>query len=171
MVWFSLAIAIIPLAFFWCCCVATCDRCQANPSDDIEVVISGLTNDGCTSCGSLDGTYVLTRITASTPDFVLAPGSCAWLYYFTGSPSCDEHFLFLEISNPSVVKVEVGMAFTGGFSGKRIYWVANPASTSTGPGSTQQIDCDFAALSVPFDRYFNPGVCIATGSTATITAL
>lgn len=54
-----LSLASCPLAFFWasCPCCGTCQYCNTRPSE-WQVVLSGVANSSCTSCATVDGTYI-----------------------------------------------------------------------------------------------------------------
>jgi len=56
------------------CCCGGCDLCLGGIGPaQIQVVISGLANQGCGDCASLDGTYVLTHDIWGL--------ECQWVYY------------------------------------------------------------------------------------------
>ena len=68
-----------------------CDNCsscdgQNRNLPDIQVVISGLTNNTCGSCTSINGTYILQHIGQ------LTPGICYWRYIFP-STKCGMKYL------------------------------------------------------------------------------
>jgi len=81
-------------SWFPCCCcggddVALCEWCSLD-SDTVTITITGLTNDGCPNCSSVNGTYVIYR----EPDVV-----CAWSEtYYT---PCGQLFI-RSIASPNV---------------------------------------------------------------------
>lgn len=87
--------SLCPVAFFWPCsqCCIRCSGCSPEYGGTFQVDLSGMVNDGCTNCGELNGTYILTRLldTAAIPfcsTIRLAEG-CA--YYYIGTPTACNH--------------------------------------------------------------------------------
>lgn len=135
-----------------------CNQCHiCKPTDcvldtipeSIQVVISGIANNSCTSCGSFNGTFVL--------DFVpsLAPALCVWRYYFP-SAVCLVDFIQLNMNNGLLT----------------LYITQNSppnASVSlSGAGSTNCATWSGVSLSPPGG---SPALCVMTGASATVTAL
>jgi len=167
--WLIFALSLCAVATFTCCCSGTCPRCQGVSPEEIEVVISGLANDGCTSCASVDGTYTLTRLSASNSDFILNGVNCFWVYYFPGGSACDAYAIALELPSVTFGTTTVSLYFVD--TGTRIDFFSNLPTTATGPGGSAQVDCEFAAEVLPFFGYFDPGTCDGAAATATLTAL
>lgn len=166
--WILFAISLCVVGFFTgCCCggaTTYCAHCDDPPSDTMEVVLSGLANDDCANCTTLDGTYELTRV---------AYGSgCRWDYTFPGGSSCGASLLSIVLPDSADGIVEVQLQFLYPvFTNQFITW--NASVTYTGTGASWSTDCNFSSLSVPYLNFsgpFAPG-CDGTSSTATVSAL
>ncbi len=139
----------------------TCAHCDAAPSDTMQIVLSGISNDDCALCAGLDGTYEVTRVA----DLF----GCRWEYTFPGGSDCGVSLLTLQLSDfaaPGTVEVQLQFLY-GGFN-HFITW--NTAIAFTG---SWKIDCVFSSLLLSFVSVTGPGLhpCAGVGSTATLTSL
>ncbi len=87
----------MPLRFGWwpcgCCgCTLTCQHCIGDAPCAFEVVIADVAEDGCGSCASLDGTYILDEFFSGADPSTL----CAWRYTFP-ERICDVSFIQLNV--------------------------------------------------------------------------
>lgn len=90
----SVEYAILPLAmagmgnFPGCspCCSSTC-CCSGTQPNNITIVIVGVTNNTCTGCGTLNGTWVLSKLVSGDAmcSGTVSAGQCAWKYFDTTS--------------------------------------------------------------------------------------
>lgn len=74
------AASLLVLGFFLggCpCCAEGCPHCSSSTPQQLQVVVSGVTNGSCNQCSNLDGTYICTLAgqTGSPPPGV---GACLW---------------------------------------------------------------------------------------------
>lgn len=128
-----------------------------------QVVIAGVTNSTCTSCASLNATYILT---------FNAGVSCQWRLIFSPAvcvtPVCGAFPGFNRISltfiggAPGTINYSVVLNSTGG-ADQLVWQSASPI--------TYPVDCHaIAGISLPFLARVGT-CCSGVGSTATITAL
>lgn len=150
-------------------CLEECspDACTDESPDQLQVVISGMANDDCTDCASLDGTYVLDRITSynNTP-------TCAYRV-LTGVVTCSGEvgetrewvitaLIGVDDGGDAYLAVELG--YTAPTGGNIFGW----ATTSATP-----FDClNFSSESLTVVAA-GPGgsACDHTGATCTVTSL
>ena len=162
--WLIFALSLCAVATFTCCCgggTTTCSHCDSPPSDTMQVVLSGISNDDCTDCATLDGAYELSRIADSF--------GCQWQYIFSGA-DCGASQLRVVLSDFAPAgTVEVQLEFLYGGFNHYITW--NDVITSAGLPWT--VDCEFSSLSLPFVNVTGPGAhpCGGSGSTATVTSI
>ncbi len=147
------------------CCVEPCeepdcDMCDVNPRPTaIKVVLSGITNDGCTLCSRLNGTWIVPCTGLITTPF------CKWQRNFLSGeiPSCPSNQGGLGDSNivvtitDSGADVEVSVIIT--YVTTVIDLSAGFLKTYTGVNS---IDCEFSSVSIPFSFDF----CESSGGLA-----
>ncbi len=163
--WLIFTLSLCAVGFFLCCCggsSTTCSHCSSPPSDTMEVILSGISNDDCVSCAGLDGTYELTRIA----DLF----GCQWEYVFPGGSSCGAsrvRVVLSDLSPDGTVEVQLEFLYAG--FNHFITW--NDVITHAGLPWT--VDCAFSSLVLPFLNVIGPGAhpCDGAGSTATVTAL
>jgi hypothetical protein len=80
--WLAIAFLHCPAMFFWAgcpCCGCECEFCDATPAE-MDVTISGLSNQDCTDCGSLNDTYTLACQGQTVPG-----ADCYWQFDFPAS--------------------------------------------------------------------------------------
>jgi hypothetical protein len=161
-----------------CCCEGgggptyVCDYCSTGTdADEYQVDISGIVDETCNECGSLNGSYVLQRCS-----------DCYWRYNFEtilcdGTYGCDAIELFMEqTSVPGYGNVIVNI-------GKRVVSsISDPCGVvfygiTWGKVLSPTQDCAFAAgLDIPFVSeatgfFCNQDLCDPTASTCTVTGL
>lgn len=150
-------------------CTGLCDPFTVPGA--FEVTIAGLTNDGCSDCTSLNGTYVLTQI-----DF------CTYRYYFT-DPNCGTCFGNIQLTigtifngTTTVRALTVTLAFYDSdpcpddITDPSIAWNTDVIWTNQDEGIG--IDCTTDLVGIVIDFSGDDDIyCDGTGSTATITAL
>lgn len=119
-------------------------NCSTNTTATYQVVISGMANDDCTGCASLDGTYVLDF-------FDLTGGGCRWRFTSSTTPlgSCTN------CTNPSGYNLDLYF-LPDGANYKIVvqFQLAGPGTGTTGFKKIQatQIDCyNLSSVSVAFD--------------------
>ena len=135
-----------------CCCKieCPCSHCSGATPSEVQAVISGLTNDQCSDCADLNGTYSLTQWAA--------PNCCTWEYTF-----------------PASVCGFTGLILTTGFSFPS-YWVKLECIHATETLYWQRTfagDCQWSGYSLT-TKYRWPASnarCFNAASSALITAL
>lgn len=173
-------LAVIVVGFFLAdcpCCGQTQSGCYLCPSScfgttpatatappSFSVTIAGTAAGTCTSCGSVDGTYVA--------DFFPGTSLCQWLYTNSGT-ACG----YVRVGVQSVYVLRVNQYYH--------YWQVNVEKVS-GPAENISFrsaetaisypgglpDCEsIVALALPFHSKLGFGnACSFTGATATITS-
>jgi hypothetical protein len=155
------------------CC--DCFWCRGAVPQEMQVVLSGLGNDGCNACAALNGTYICQLETSFLFPFVFGTKQvrgakdCFWAYYF--DPIAAETCTAAAV----VVAYEL-FAESGSFLEVSINWfsVASGSTTSWRIALPEKPLCFHAAETVlPFFTHGGDGfgICNADGSSATVTAL
>ncbi len=183
MSWFEAFFAVLswatltPLAFQFsmgCSCGAPrCDECSTLP-DQYQVVIAGVANGSCTTCTSLNATYILDSCLFPTPD-ATNPSACRFGYLFPSKICSYHHHIVLLLSHwGTPEKLAYGVRLAGGTS---------PGTTKCGGigGSfddlfsvqtSEEVRADCAAISGGVLAYLPAGSkCNHSASSATVTAL
>jgi len=138
-----------------CCCDAIeCTCCD--PSDDVpdelQVTISGLSDNTCDDCDDLNGVYIL----PVSVDPVFSPAVCIWKYVFS-SEVCGVDYIAVILYGASVSYVVFGITYDAA-----IFWNESPNETS--------YDC--LNLDETWSDVEQSGnTCDVSGSTARIEAL
>lgn len=178
------------MGWFPCCCSApttvTCGACPASlASAEYELALSGVTNSGCTNCGSLwDGTYILAvdpnSCSTNGANCVGSLDRCCWLYDFTANypPHKTGFIACANLSARIVLCISeffsqfVSVSFNVGMS-------SNPPLQShlfRQTGAINSIDCDaLSAYNVPYNSSIDNTTfglaCNMTAATCTLTSL
>lgn len=156
--WPSVGIACWPLlgmmiSTYKCCCPADCSFCNSGTvPDQYQVELSGISNQGCSDCTTLDGTYIIDRTAACVWSQAVSPAVCT--------------FILIQVRQDSVLQeTTVNFADPGLFGLKQIMW------SKAGGAST--IDCDaFSATDIPADVADDTSPdCDNGSSTCLLTAL
>ncbi|MCL6504181.1 MAG: hypothetical protein K6T86_15975 [Pirellulales bacterium] len=146
------------------CCAAGCSHCAATTPQQVQVVVSGISNGTCSQCPGLDGTYICTLSgqTGGPPPQV---GACLW--DLSIPPLCGPTFPF------DLVRMSIG---TDNMPGQPHY-VLVTLRTAAG-GSFLIFMRRYASLpncaalaneSLPF--WQTDGKCQGAGASCTVTAL
>jgi hypothetical protein len=145
------------------CCPAageTCEQCAGNTApSEYQIDISGVANNSCFSCASVDGTYVV-PFTTSSP----FPGGCIWEDADIGIGSvCG-----------STWSITITLGAIAGDYDVRVLVARNGLGTSTGLFEQEYAsaqDCHaFSSLSLPYISQSGSD-CDLSGATVTITSL
>lgn len=137
-----------------------CKRCTY--AYEYEVMIAGVTNDTCGSCGSLNATYILPNVAASCCHRLTYTGPCGVVLL----EACID--VFEEDHDLWATGVYLDVAFKT--TTKYADWFKPPQYAAGEFTHGIPFDCDWQAVSVNF--FQNSGIgCNFAGSTATVTAV
>ena len=144
-----------------CCCLGGCTYCSGTPPDEMEVVVAGIvTALDCGDCALLNGTYTL-ALTRNEE------GDCVWHYDFPvtrcGVVAAEAQFIENPIATGWALLVTL-IADTISGSG-RIGWL------ETYETEPECVSPDELVVAYYLTDGAMIGVCDATSSTATVTAL
>lgn len=162
-----LGMGLLMLAFFFAgcpCCSSACPHCSSAVPQQLQVVVSGVTNGFCAECSNLNGTYicVLSGQTGSPP-----PGVGACLWDVSIPPLCGPTFPF------DLVRVSIG---TDNMPGQPHYVLVTLRTAAGGSflifmrryGTLPNCGA-FSGESLPF--WQTDGKCQGSAASCTITAL
>jgi hypothetical protein len=144
------ALGCAPLAFFQvaCPCCRGCIWCTSGTQpSQLQVVVSGISNNSCLDCASVDGTYVLDSAAPSGT-------TCVWGLDISGACS----YIGVGALVSSATNLTVFIFRSGALTS--LSWRVSPPP-----------DCaTWSSLSLPVNA--NDGTtCTATGSTCLVTSL
>lgn len=151
-----------------CACqlVATCQFCDSSIAPyEFRVVVSGIVNNGCSDCTSLNGTYYLQFLGV----FLLPPFNtvtCVWECPLS-SPVCGvaEAIQIQKIGNGFFDTRIVIVDRLGDPEGAFAYMVSNL-------GLAANSDClGYSSVTGSFSNSAVPGDCTGTGGTGAVTAV
>lgn len=139
------------------CCCGECAACDdGNGPQQIQITITGITDDGCGDCDDLNGDYIC-ELNTTDPD--AGDPSCNWRLAFANICGDIQADIYVGRSGADVV-VEVLLSGFGSFDHR---------FTKT-YSAVSSIDCNFVAEDIPWDSQTATN-CDSSAATATLTAL
>lgn len=138
-----------------CCCRGRCAQCNgATDSDEVQVVLSGITPNTCYDCDEFNGTYICQRPGCSGDPLEYYP-YCHWIYERTDYCDCVGLHVFVPVAGWTTYDVVIMLNFNSTSSAvcnRNLAWNIVWARTGSKP-----TDCNWSGASIPFlTNYASP---------------